>query len=67
VSVGRGGMVGVGRGVWLGISIWVGGGGDGVTRAQATLASKRTTRQVRKRDFMGTNRKYPRYSAGQES
>jgi hypothetical protein len=48
VTVGRGGIVGVGRGVESGVGAWVGRGGVGVTSAQATGSSSKTVNQGRK-------------------
>jgi hypothetical protein len=52
VAVGDGGIVGVGWGVWVDVGGGVGGGGDGVTRAQAKVSNKTNGNQNARWSFM---------------
>ncbi len=52
VTVGRGGIVGVGRGVEIDVGASVGGGGVGVTSAQAIGSSRKIVNQGRKRNLI---------------
>ena len=58
--MGGGGIVGVGRGVWVGVGARVGGGGDGVTSAQATVSNKTNGNQKERWNLKWMNqRKLP--------